>query len=83
MNFKIYLTMVTYTALNENWEKFLERDKGLKYPCGSWKDFGGNWYNYLSFIEPDSKIEISFEKEVATEESNVDFEIGVNGPSTK
>ena len=22
--------MVTYTALNENWEKFLERDKGLK-----------------------------------------------------
>ena len=35
------------------------------------------------FFEPDQKIEIFFEKEGAAEESNVDFEIGVNAPAAK
>ena len=35
------------------------------------------------FFEPDPKTEIFFEKEGAAEESNVDFEIGVNAPAAK
>ena len=33
---------------------------------------------FLSFFEPDPKIEIFFEKEGVAEESNIDFEITVN-----
>ena len=56
----------------------------FKYPWGSWKDLGGNWYNlHLSFFEPDPKIEIFFEKEGAVEKSNIDFEIGFNALSAK
>ena len=38
---------------------------------------------HLSFFEPDAKIEIFIEKEGAVEQSNVDFEIGVNAPAAK
>ena len=38
--------------------------------------------NFVIF-EPDPKIEILFEKEGAAEESNVDFEIGVNAPAAR
>ena len=38
---------------------------------------------FLSFFEPDPKIQIFFEKEGAAEESNVDFEITVNVPAAK
>ena len=38
---------------------------------------------FLSFFEPDPKIQIFFEKEGAAEESNVDFEITVNAPAAK
>ena len=38
---------------------------------------------HLSFFEPDPKIEIFIEKEGAVEQSNVDFEIGVNAPAAK
>ena len=37
----------------------------------------------MSFFEPDQKIEMFFEKEEAAEQSNVDFEIGVNAPAAK
>ena len=38
---------------------------------------------FLSIFEHDPKIEIFFEKRGAAEESNVDFEIGVNAPAAK
>ena len=34
-------------------------------------------------FQPHPKIEIFFEKEGAAEESNVDFEIGVNAPAAR
>ena len=39
--------------------------------------------SFLSFSEPDPKIEIFFEKQGAAEESIVDFEIMVNAPVAK
>ena len=38
---------------------------------------------FLSIFEHDPKIEYSLKKEGAAEESNVDFEIGVNAPAAK
>ena len=80
--------MVTYTALNENWENFLERDKGLKgsrpkVSLRLMKVCNQELIQLFLFSEPDQKIEIFFEKEGAAEESNVDFEIGVNAPVAK
>ena len=80
--------MVTYTALNENWENFLERDKGLKgsrpkVSLRLMKVCNQELIQLFLFSEPDQKIEIFFEKEGAAEESNVDFEIGVNAPAAK
>ena len=80
--------MVTYTALNENWENFLERDKGLKgsrpkVSLRLMKVCNQELIQLFLFFEPDQKIEIFFEKEGAAEESNVDFEIGVNAPAAK
>ena len=39
--------------------------------------------SFLSFFEPDQKTEIFFEKEGTAEETNVDFEIGVNASTAK
>ena len=39
--------------------------------------------SFLSFFEPDPKIEIFFEKEGVAEESNIDFEITVNARAAK
>ena len=80
--------MVTYTALNENWENFLERDKGLKgsrpkVSLRLMKVCNQELIQLFLFSEPDQKIEIFFEKEGAAEESNVDFEIGVNAPAAR
>ena len=69
--------MVTYTVIKENWEKFLEKTKGLKAlrPKVSLRFMKGfSWelmQSFLSFFEPDPKIEIFFEKDEAAEESNV------------
>ena len=38
---------------------------------------------HLALFEPDPKTEIFFEKEVAAEPTNVDFEIGINAPAGK
>ena len=75
--------MVTYTALNENLGKFLESDKGLKYPWGWWKDLTRNWYNYFYFLNLTQRLRYSLKKEGAAEENNVDFEIGVNTNAAK
>ena len=76
--------MVTYTALKENWKKILERDKGLEYPWGWWKNLSGTWCNYFcQFLNLTQRLKYSLKKEGAVEESNVDFEIGVNAPAPK
>ena len=82
--------MVAYTVLKENWKNFLKRDKGLKGLKASRhkvsltlvKGFKWELIQFL-FFEPDPKTEIFFEKEGAAEESNVDFEIGVNAPAAR
>ena len=60
--------------------------KGLRLKVSLSFVKGFNWdliQSFLSFFEPDPKIEICFEKEGVAEESNVDFEITVNAPAAK
>ena len=60
--------------------------KGLRLKVSLSFMKGFNWdliQSFLSFFEPDPKIEICFEKEGVAEESNVDFEITVNAPGAK
>ena len=60
--------------------------KGLRLKVSLSFMKGFNWdlmQSFLSFFEPDPKIEICFEKEGVAEESNVDFEITVNAPAAK
>ena len=48
------------------------------------KDLSGNGCNYFcQFLNMIQRLKYSLKKEGAAEESNVDFEIGVNAPAAK